>query len=285
MKTITNEKIKEVILLKDGRTNKEIANDLGVSSMRVSSNYSYLSNNGLVPKLSLIKDKTKKIKSKLDGVTSKYKQKMLLNTYSNSDGVNKQNARDKMEVAVLKSQLFEKPILTLPFKECKFEMQLLKNISSNLRFLGCEKDNDTYNNMLLTIAKNNLPISTHKGLIGEVINEARENQFGNLILDYCGQFASIFADIKTAMDNKIVCVKGTICITANKRIAGGTFDIYEQMEKLNPKSNLDEETRCVHTMKTFISRVGGFNYSIEEVFDYNDGRGKNMVLIIVRRLA
>jgi hypothetical protein len=243
--------------------------------MRVSACYSNLVKKGLMPTLKKLTKKEKKAK----------KEKKVVNTYSNLEGLNKQEARNIMEKAILLSKLFNKPILTLPFEECKLEIQLLNNISKKLRFLGCEMNEETYNKMLMTIATKNLPISTHKGMIGEVIAEARENQFGNLILDYCGQFATYHNDIKTAMVNNIVCVGGAICITANKRIAQSTFEIYEQMERLNPKLGLTEDTRCVHAMVTFIGRIGGFNYAIERVFDYNDGRGKNMVLIIVRRIA
>jgi hypothetical protein len=201
MKTVSNEIIKQAILLKDGRTNKQIAMDLGVTSMRVSSNYSHLSNKGLVPKLGKVKvvKKTKKVK----------KVKVVVNTYNNTDGVKKQEARNIIEKAIIASKLFEKPILTLPFEECKLEMQLLKNVSENLRFLGCEMIDETYNKMLMTIASNNLPISTHKGKIGDIILEARENQFSNLILDYCGQFGTYQNDIKTAMENNIVEVNGS----------------------------------------------------------------------------
>lgn len=280
-KQVTNSEIETILLKKDGRTNKEIAKAFKISTMKVSAVYSHLVRKSLLPKLTsaYVPKKPRKQKE-----LRTIKVKKTTNLYSNSNGANKQIARDKMEKAILASKSFVKSILTLPFQDCKMERQLLTNVSPKLKFLGCEMIDETYNNMLMTIAKNNLPISTHKGMIGEVIREAKANQFSNIILDYCGQFATYADDIKIAMENFIVGVNGAICITANKRIHVSTFGFYEQMEKLNPPFNLTEDTRCVHGMITFINRIAGMNYSIEEKFDYNDGQGRNMVLIIVRRI-
>jgi hypothetical protein len=278
------EQIKQILLNNKGISNKEVANTLGVSIRQVSATYAQMVRSGLMPRLTPKVAKTPSI-SKGAKPTKLKKAKVVINTYSNTDGVKKQEARDKIEKAILVSNSFDRPILTLPFHECKLEIQLLQNISNKLKFLGCEMNDETYNRMLMTISSKNLPISTHKGMIGEVIAEAKENQFSNLILDYCGQFGTNHIDIGMAITNNIVGIGGAICITANKRISPNTFAIYEQMERLNPKIGLTDETRCVHAITTFIGRIGGFRYAIESIFDYNDGIGKNMVLIIIRRIA
>jgi hypothetical protein len=57
------------------------------------------------------------------------------------------------------------------------------------------------------------------------------------------------------------------------------------MELLNPRTTNDTNTRCEHTLRTFINRIGGLKYAIEEVFNYKDEGKANMVLMIVRRIA
>jgi hypothetical protein len=230
--------------------------------------------------------KTKKtlsnVSTKLDKVMNKVKSKKNeLGNFMNKKGVNKQKARDLMVTSILNS-LVHGIILTLPFEDCIIEQMLLK-VSNKFKFLGCEIKENVYNNMLMTIAKKNLPISTHKGSISEIINFARENQFSDLILDYCGQFGTTYKDLETAIKNDIVCVGGCICLTVNKRISPGTEYIYELMEKLNPQPTSNEDTRCEHAIRTFINRKGGEKYAIENALPYHDTTA--MLLVVIRRVA
>ncbi len=203
--------------------------------------------------------------------------------FKNDKGENKQKARDLMVSSIANSNTTKGTILTLPFKHCIIEQQILKQVSKKYKFLGCEIDSGVYNEMLITIAKNNLPISTHKGTIGDKIRQAKTNEYSHLVLDYCGQLGTAHDDIKVCIENDIVELDGTILITLNKRITPGTEGIYELMERLNPRTDTNELTRCEHALRTFINRIGGVKYAIEAVLNYHDTT--SMILMVVRRIA
>lgn len=222
------------------------------------------------------------VNEKVNSINKAYKQAQNKASFVNDKGVNKQIARDVMVNAIKQSDTTKGLILTLPFIHCLIERQILAEVSKKYSFLGCEQEPDVYNKMLMTIAKNNLPISTHKGTIGEKIRQAKANEYSHLILDYCGQLGTTHEDIRIAMLNNIVEINGTIAITLNKRITPKTEEIYELMERLNPQTD-KTISRSEHCLKTLINRIGGFNYAIESTLNYHDTA--NMILVIVRRIA
>ena len=207
--------------------------------------------------------------------------KKATNTYSNKNGDLKQEARTLM----LNSIILKGLMLSLPCKDCTLEQQILKTFPTS-KFVGCEYELETYFEMLNTISKKRLPfVELYHGKISDKINEAKTNQYSNLFFDYCGQLGTFYKDIEKAIANDIMQVNGAMCITFNKRISIGTEYIYEKMELLNPRTTNDTNTRCEHTLRTFINRIGGLKYAIEEVFNYKDEGKANMVLMIVRRIA
>jgi len=271
MKTLIN----ETVLANFETTTKEVlAKKLNVSVRSIVATFSSLKRRKLIPTnkhlLSSLTIETPKIEIKA-------KEK-----FQNVKGEKKQVARDLMVKSIVQSEISKGTILTLPFIHCKIEQQLINIVGKKYNFLGCENDPIVYNQMLMTIAQNNLPISTHKGNIKDKINIANENEYSHLILDYCGQLGTTHEEIKTAIENNIVQVGGVIAITLNKRITPNTEFIYELMEKLNPRTKEDEDTRCEHALRTFINRIGGLNYAIESVLNYHDTT--SMILMIVRRI-
>ena len=262
-------------------SNVEMAQILDETVKRVGMNYATLSGRGLVP-LKVIKNNVDVQINKLNKLTNKLTTKVETD-FKNISGDEKDKARKLMVKTIKESERSPKPILTLPFEDCLIEQKLLSEVSKKFTFLGCERKSPVYNKMLMTIANNNLPINTYKGLIGDKIKEATTNQYSHLLLDYCGQLGTAHVDINHAISFDIVEVGGTIAITLNKRITPGTESIYELMEKLNPQTTTSEDTRTEHALRTFINRVGGFKYSIEDVLSYYDT--SSMILMIVRRIA
>jgi hypothetical protein len=92
---------------------------------------------------------------------------------------------------------------------------------------------------------------------------------------------TIAEDMKNMFQVNIVGVNGIIAITLSKRInkVSQSSKVYDEMNKLIKNEN-DIET--IHAFKTFFSKVCGFNYSIEEIFEYHDTC--SMALIIIKRL-
>ena len=236
-----------------------------------------LSTKGLIPSVKGKANIETKAISKLMSVSDK------MGKFVNKQGVGKGNAREIMEKAVAKGNTKKFNILTLSAAECKIEQLILNNVSKKYKFVSCEENEAVYNKMLITIATNNLPISTHRGTFMDKIEQAQANEYSDLLMDYCGQFGTKHEDIKLAMDKDIVEVGGSICITLNKRISDGTFAMYELMEKLNPRTDKNDITRCEHSLLTFINRVGGMKYAVETVYHYHDTA--SMILVIVRRIA
>jgi len=221
-------------------------------------------------------------------IISKSSQKKTTTTkrkYTNANGVKKAFARTRMIKHIKESGKVGK-VLTLPFKYCTFERKLLKEVSPKFTFVGCERDKEIFFMMLATVIHHKLKMECSPFEIGEKIATARENEFVHAILDYCGQLSSCYEDIRLTMERNIVVVGGTIAITLNNRktVIGG---IEDEMNRLNPIGN-QEGYAVENAILTFLTKIGGFRYSIEEVMKYSDpkesGRGSNMLLVIVKRL-
>jgi hypothetical protein len=279
----SNEKIQKFILENNDRfTTYGMAQALNVKPIRIGGNKAALKRKGLLS-VSEAKVSIDTIVNKIDNTMSAYQKKVSngTNTYTNQNGVRKQEARNIMVNAIRTKGV----ILSLPCSDCTIEQQILNN-SPSTKFVGCEYESETYFKMLVTIAEKKLPfVELYHGKISDKINEAKIDQYSNLILDYCGQLGTTHEDIKKAIEKDIMQVNGAMCITLNKRISFGTEYIYEKMELLNPRTSNDTDTRCEHTLRTFINRIGGLKYAIEDVFNYRDKDKANMVLMIVRRIA
>ena len=209
-----------------------------------------------------------------------------LNSFSNKQGYEKEKTRIKIKNAIQNSGVgFDNPIISLPFEDLKMELKLLKEVSKKFKFIGCERDKQTYKNMLSNIIKNDLTINTYFGDIGELLLTRKKDSISHLILDYCGQFETYYKDLQYTIENDLVELNGIIALTFNDRISTSSRYIYELMEKLNPRTDMDEGKKVIHSIKTFINRIGGLKYAIDEVFRYKDKEKASMVLVIVKRIA
>lgn len=207
----------------------------------------------------------------------------------------KAQARKIMVKHISESSASIGTILTLPHIEATIERGILNTVSNDFKFTGVECHEETYHKMLSFIAEHRLgtKISTRFATMGEVISEAKPNQYSHLILDYCGHITKIWKDIEFALVNNIVEVDGTIAITINKRFTPSP--ITKRLEAINPFDG-KTKTRTENLLKTLIASVGGLRYDVIETFDYSDDKGKRtaenpkghgawMLLMVVKRIG
>jgi hypothetical protein len=205
--------------------------------------------------------------------------------FTNELGVQKQIAREWIVNSIYNS---DKEFLTLPADNCKIEKMILEKISPKCNFVMCEEKPEVYRKLLLRIVNEFKHMPTlHPYKVSKLIYEAKENQYSNLILDYCGQIATFADEIKYAIDNDIVEVNGVIALTFAKRISqDASKNFIEQIELLNklPKSTYGDinESRTENAVITYINRICGLKYSLEKVFNYRDTSA--MILVIIRRI-
>lgn len=200
--------------------------------------------------------------------------------YTNADGIKKQQAREEMISAIMNSGITKGDVLTLPFSTCAIEKQMPRN---KFRYLGCERDEDVYYEMLSTIIKEKLKMNTFLGDIGEKIYEAKPDQYAHLILDYCGQISSSQEEIRHAIENNIVQVGGTISVTMCKRgeIRG---TLAEKMDAL-PENFFKKSELQNNSIRAFFMEFAGASYKILKYMDYRDEGKMPMVLVILQRKA
>jgi hypothetical protein len=220
-------------------------------------------------------------------------------TYSNSDGLYKDIARWKIVDSIKDGNLKNRRILSLPADNCIIEGYLFEKVSKLIQFVLCEKNEQVYKKLLMNIinSKTRIPHTILSGSIGDEIYRSKENDYTDLILDYCGQIGTYHKEIEHAIKNNIVCVDGTISITLNKRISGGrvsgggkNMEFIKKMEELNPNFDKKEgDNRTEPAVMTFLNRVCGMNYQIVEKYSYrDDGEDKRrspMILVIIRRVS
>jgi hypothetical protein len=258
--TVTKKEIQEFIASNDYYiTAKKIMRKFGVSHQKASSNINAF----------------RKKKSSNNENSAKF---------HNENGNGKQQARMKMIKYIDRSNLRTGKILTLPFSKCIIEKELMSVVGkNNFEFIGYERDKETYWDMMKTILNDRLPIYPVLGDIGEEIQSSYEDKYSHLILDYCCQLNTIAEDMISLFSGNIMKVGGMALITLNKRICkvGNADKIYNEMNQLVKKEK-DTDLDTIHAMKVFFSKVCGFNYSIEEFFEYHDTA--SMVLIIIKRI-
>lgn len=252
---VTKQEIQEWIKNNPYATNSKLVKQFGISKQKASAN--------------LIAYRKKK------GI------KKSVGAFNNENGNGKQKARNIIIKHIYKSGLNSGKILSLPFSKCNIEKQILSEIGKKFSFIGYERDEKVYWKMFKTIQKHKLPIYPMLGDISYELETAHEEKYNHLILDYCCQLGTIAEDMKNMFQVNIVDVNGIIAITLSKRITkvSQSSKVYDEMNKLIKNEN-DIET--IHAFKTFFSKVCGFNYSIEEIFEYHDTC--SMALIIIKRL-
>ena len=225
----------------------------------------------------------KKIKNSASIQQAKKEEKSK-NPYNNHEGFFKQQAREIMANAVATGQIGLIP--TLPSYTCTLEKLILEKIGRGISFIGCERDFDTFHKMVNTIAENptlKRTIVPRFGEIGEVIFNAKTDDFAHLILDYCGTINSFHKEIEYAIQNDLVKVNGSLCITLSKNGFSNNIGIVGELLRQFPDGCFTGDKETEMGVKLFLNKVMKSNYRVETFFNYYDS--SPMMLIVVRRIA
>jgi hypothetical protein len=219
--------------------------------------------------------------SVLDKVMSKYElaKKQGENTYTNHNGENKEVARVKMANYIIDSGIVG-TIPTLPNTTWAIEEKIDKQISGN-EFIGVECDEPTFNVMKAKLKHLRLKAKTVFGFISGIIYGKLENTYAHLILDYCGNLATISKEIEYAIANDIVNIGGIMAITFSKPIRGTDIQS-EKLKSLAAINNTDERCMSDKGVEAYFNKITGWNYQVVEFFYYQDTYP--MTLVIIKRI-
>lgn len=223
---------------------------------------------------------------------------MKKNTFKNHKGENKNEARNIMVRAIANSDIENYKILSLPAEHFEIEKTIYQEVTRKYRYVMCERDGKTFDKLKRNLSKQKTKYfigktpSLYCGSIGDIILNAKEDEYSHLILDYCGQIGTFHEELQYAFRNDIVEVDGTISLTFNKRITPGQSMVFcNNIDKLNTYQipNGVDNGKSMRVIKTFINREGGYKYNIEQIFEYTDNnngttKGASMVLVVVRRI-
>ena len=157
-----------------------------------------------------------------------------------------------------------KRTLTLCWEQCKLELKLFKNKQTkHMGFDACEMDNSsetrTYDKLVKNIKANKWSFmkNVYLGKISDKIYKAKEGQYANLFLDYCGTFTTFKDEIYFAIKHKIVEIDGFVWITVSR--------MYEKdiLKKLSELCN----------------KAGGNSYNFILKNNYRDGAPMSTIII------
>ena len=267
---------------------KFVANRLALGGVISEDGYVELNEEKAKDVLKKHKVKIRDLKNRIKNSASVQQEKKQKekNTYANHGGSFKQEARDKMVDAISRIDSPMGTILTLPSFTCALELQILNRIGRGLKFIGCERDFDTFHKMVNKIAEETKLRNTvvpRFGEIGDIIYNSKENEFAHLILDYCGTINTFHKEIEYAIQNDLVEVGGTISITLSKNGLGNNVGIVGDLLRQFPEGTFSGEKETEMGIKLFLNKVMKSNYVVETFFNYCDTSA--MVLVIVRRVA
>jgi predicted DNA-binding transcriptional regulator len=243
--------------------NKEIAKKLGLTLNVIRANYATLK------RFNRLESKTTKVNK-------------TGNSYSNHKGENKERARVKMVNHITNSGVTG-TIPTLPNEAWTIE-QMINKINPNNNFVGVESNPKTFKIMKSTLRKlkaTGIVGSVHSGMINEVIYGKIEDTYAHMILDYCGNLATITKEIEYAIQNDIVKVGGVMAITFAKPIRG-TDKESMKLKGLASANNSDDRCDSDRATEAYFHKITGWNYEVSEFFYYQDTYP--MTLVIIKRI-
>jgi hypothetical protein len=229
-----------------------------------------------------IKEMTNNINTKLSNLYKK------IDSFTNVDGINK----DAIRLLII-SLIINKfgTTLTLPYKKAKMEKLMLKMLSKKMNFIGYEKDKNVYYELCKLIGEERLPITAIPGNIGDAIFKAKEDEFSNLILDYCGVLDSFADEIEYAIKNNIMQVNGLMAITLSKIGLRNNTGVIGEIFRTIPMEMFNSELGQTELgCKLFLNKILTKNYKVIDVKNYHDDkedgtRGMAMICLLIRRIA
>lgn len=216
--------------------------------------------------------------------------KTTKNTFTNYGGGGKKEARNLIAKYILKTNIRDSNIITLPAEKWFMERNILKQ-KEGYKFTAVERDNVTFIRMLQTLNSDNTLLKSVEGIanksVSEVVETAKENTYSSAILDYCGYIDTFYNEIDDILNRNLIRNGGYIAIT----LAENYRSINNSLHK-NSLSN-DYIRRCSNSEK-----VSGYqvtkelvnylvfknkNYKVVERFKYTDTTAR-MLLFIIQRI-
>ena len=201
--------------------------------------------------------------------------------FSNFDGDGKLGARGRILLAIESAKIRVGKILTLPSSEWRME-RLLNSVSKRFSYIACENNVEYFKKMVAKsdwYGTNNV---CHQTSVGNLIFQAKEDEYSHLILDYCGRLESFQKEIKYACENNIVKKGGIIAVTLFKTRSSAPIisklnqlhsDMSGQFVKMNDNEN---------AIKMFFHCLSALTeFEVVEEFTYNDS--SPMILVILKR--
>lgn len=211
------------------------------------------------------------------------KKKGKTNTYTNHNGINKEQARNIMINHIIYSGV-KGSILTLPNTTWAIEQKINKAVKG-ISFLAVENNKETFLAMRKAGKKLSLNFNSYFGNISDFIYGKTENTYAHLLLDYCGELPKICKEVEYAINSNIVSIGGVIAITFTKQIRGSKNSLLgEKILSLVAKNNNDKRCETERAAEAYFNKITPWNYQILEFNYYQDKGHTPMALVIIKRL-
>lgn len=230
-------------------------------------------------------------RANLASINKRYNKKVVSGVFTHEESIVKEVLyRNPIIEKITQSSLKNGVIVSLPAKKFITEKRIFNEISKNFDFIGVERNDDIYYELLKNLSKNQFKMVVYPTDLSKVLTEMKENSVSHLIADYCGQLHTHEKEITDAIKRNIVKVDGVITITINKRITGAeNHKFYDEMISLNNTEMYNHLSKVEKAFKIFLERLCGFDYKLETYLDYhsnksNGGKCANMMLAIIKRV-
>lgn len=264
------EAIKAAIIANPTIDRVKLAKKQKVSLREVGAMYASLRRYGIITAVEAIKEAKKRGRKPKDDK----------NTYKNETGANKAIAREKMANIIIKSGV-SGIIPTLPNTNWAIELMINKVTNSN-SFLGVERNPITYKKMRSNLKEfkstSNIFGTTHLGNISEVIYGKNEGSYAHMILDYCGNLATIKKELEYTIQNNVLAVGGVMAVTFAKPIRGTDAESLKLLD-LAVENNTDSRCASDKAIEAYFQKITGFTHKVVEFFYYQDTYPMTLVLI------
>jgi hypothetical protein len=206
----------------------------------------------------------------------------MFQTYNNGDSEIKDTCRSIVIDYMLEHSIIGK-MLTLPSSNVTFERRVIDEISQYMTFDAVEYDSKVFMDMIAQFTKLSIldrVKSLHNCKVGEMIGNAKANEYAHAFLDYCGTLSKHEYDVKTAMDNKIVMPKGVLAFTFCLSHDYGT-KLKNLVGHIETK---DEQSFTYSAIETYFKNNIGNTYKLKEMYQYLSKNNQPMVLVVLKRI-
>jgi hypothetical protein len=286
-----NEVIQARLIANPKLDRKALAIELNTTDNTVRANFISLISKKIIVNYKTIKKVNKAIESigsVFDVVKEAKKQakkqvKKENNTYVNHDGVCKEEARVKIVNSIVESGVIGLAA-SLPNTGWVIE-QAINNKVKGIEFIGVERKKVTFNKMrtnLRNLKKDtDIKGETYFGNIGDILYGKLENTYAHLILDYCGNLATISKELEYCINNDVIKLNSIMAVTFAKPIRGVDFQS-DKLRQLGAINNTDDRCQSDRSVEAYFYKICGWNYQVVEFFYYKDRYP--MTLVIIKRI-